>query len=330
MTPPEKVEETTAETPDPPDEVVTATTKTEPPGVLIYDLGDGLELRRVPAAGTLRDQPINAQIMGDTDFKALTRNIARAGHLESVPFCAWTDDVLQIVSGHHRVKAAAAGGLDSIIVLVNTTGLTRSEIVAKQIAHNQIVGSPDETIVAQLLTELITVDDLLETGLPQDQLPTLVDPGGLPAFEGLDPDIHWRTMTLTMLSDQFDDVDAWVSEHTGQDPDTVAVLAPVEQFDRFQAALGKWAERRRVRSAGIAVGLLTETAADENLADEILNSLLDQADRPTWAKEDVPWAALFGCHRIAHEQATALNEWLQNQADDDQTPLETLLGLAAR
>ena len=247
-----------------------------------------------------------------------------------MPFTAWTDDTLQIVSGHHRVKAAAAAGLDSIVVLVDTNGLTRSEIVAKQIAHNQIVGSPDDTIVAQLLTELTTVDDLLETGLPQDQLPSLVDPGGLPAFEGLDPDIHWRTMTLTMLSDQFDDVDAWIEEHTGQDPDTVAVLAPDELFTRFQSTLGKWAERRRVRSAGIAVGMLVETAADENLADETLTGLLDQADRPTWAKEDVPWAALFGCHRVSFEQATAITEWLSSRADDDQTPLEALLGLAAR
>src|SRR6266699_1322539 len=44
------------------------------------------------------------------------------------------------ISGHHRTRAATAAGLSELFVLVDVTGLSRSQIAAKQLAHNAIEG----------------------------------------------------------------------------------------------------------------------------------------------------------------------------------------------
>ena len=135
-----------------------------PPGQHIADVQDGLELRHVPP-GDLRGQDVNAQVLTPELDEALRRNIAERGALESVPFCAMTRRGLEIVSGHHRVAAAVDAGIDSIPVLVDTTGLDRSSIAAKQIAHNAIAGVADPQVLAIIAAEISRADELMESAV---------------------------------------------------------------------------------------------------------------------------------------------------------------------
>src|SRR2546427_679740 len=107
------------------------TTVIEPERIL--ELGNGLELWKVHAS-TLREQDVNARSMPKAMFERLSQTIARDKRLESLPLCAKTESDFEIISGHHRTRAATAAGLSELFVLVDVTGLSRSQIAAKQLA----------------------------------------------------------------------------------------------------------------------------------------------------------------------------------------------------
>ena len=52
-------------------------------------------------------------------------------------------------------------GIQRIPVIVDTKPMTRSTITAKQIAANELTGHADENLLAQLVTQMDNVDDLL-------------------------------------------------------------------------------------------------------------------------------------------------------------------------
>lgn len=68
------------------------------------ELGNGLEIWKVNIED-LKEQDVNARYMKAEMFERLTENIKGDGRLESLPFCALTDKGIEIVSGHHRIRA---------------------------------------------------------------------------------------------------------------------------------------------------------------------------------------------------------------------------------
>ena len=84
----------------------------------------------------------------------------------------------RICSGHHRARAARAAGLTEIPCLVDTAPMTHSEFTAQQIAHNELHGTPDTNVLAQLVRMIEDVDDLLATGLSEQELSKLGDGQG--------------------------------------------------------------------------------------------------------------------------------------------------------
>ena len=108
--------------------------------IKIAELDGGLEIWKL-VISNLKEQDINAQVMDDRRMKILTANIKNRGALESLPYVLKQGDTFTIISGHHRVRAANAAGLKYIYALVETTELTKSQVVSKQIAHNELVGT---------------------------------------------------------------------------------------------------------------------------------------------------------------------------------------------
>ena len=291
------------------------------PGRLLADLGNDMQIRECALVRDLHAQPYNPQVMSREHFNTLVANIGRRGLLESMPYVVLVEDRLDIVSGHHRLKAALTAGLEAVPVLVDTSGLTRSEVVAKQIAHNEIHGNPDKHTVAQLLQEIESVEDLLMTGLDSENLPQIED-RGLTPIGSLDPIPEWQTMILTMLPDHFEKFTEWLeaSEHDRQ-ADSVAAVAPEEVFDAFKEALFKFSAHRQVLAAGTVVGLLAETALDEATAAEALRWDGEADERPAYLRPDVPWAAVFHSHRLPADAAERILLALDHPAN----PLEALL-----
>ncbi|MGA2077940.1 MAG: ParB N-terminal domain-containing protein, partial [Terriglobia bacterium] len=160
----------------------------------ILELGNGLELWKVhPSA--LREQDINARAMSKPMFERLARTIARDKRLESLPLCAKTDRGLEIISGHHRVRAATAAGLQEMFILADTTGLSRSQIAAKQLAHNAIEGEDNEQLLAEIYRQIEDAESKLEAFIDAKldiELPEV-------RIENLDVQLDFKSVLLLFL-----------------------------------------------------------------------------------------------------------------------------------
>lgn len=242
----------------------------------VLELAPDLEVRFVTIAD-LREQDINAQEMQPREFERLTENVRERGALESLPYCAQIGGAgpVEVVSGHHRVRAARAAGLTKIPVLVDTRTMTRSQIRAKQIAHNALVGKSNEEVLRQMLAQITSVDDLLATGLPDESLPLPAEDAN-PVLNTPHAAFEWRTAALTFLPHQFEQFKEVVEALDGSQ-DFVGV-APVELFDDFARYLAQFARFREIKSVGTTIAVLTRIARDQ------LEMSKDDASEEEWVK----------------------------------------------
>lgn len=134
----------------------------------VADMGSGLVIAKVKLTD-FREQDINARIMKTEMQKQLTDNIKKRGQLESLPFCALIDGKIEIISGHHRIRSAKDSGvLTELFVILDTTGLRRSQVAAKQLAHNAISGFDDQSTLKEIAKMIDDVDDMLESYIGKD------------------------------------------------------------------------------------------------------------------------------------------------------------------
>jgi len=227
----------------------------------VAQIGPELELRFVRCID-LQEQDINAQVMHPKEFEQLVSNIKDRGALESLPYCAQPggEGKVEIVSGHHRMRAARQAGMDTIPVLVDTSALTRSEVVSKQIAHNALVGQSDEKILRQMISEIDNPDDLLRTGLDADMmpLPQMKDDTDLATPQAA---FEWRTVAFTFLPHQLDNFKELLDQIDGRQ-DLIGA-APLELFPEFAREVAKFSRVKEVRAVGTAIYMLTKLAAKE-------------------------------------------------------------------
>ena len=137
--------------------------------------GDGMQLMAVDPSSLmlLKD---NARFFKRETFRQLRDNIAADKRLSSVPLCYRHDDgKLEVLSGNHRVKASIEAGLQRIIVLVITEELEKSKRIAIQLSHNALAGEDDQSILANLWTQIESVADKLYSGLDSEIVKELGD-----------------------------------------------------------------------------------------------------------------------------------------------------------
>lgn len=224
----------------------------------VASLDGGLEVWKLDIA-SLKEQDINAQVMDKRRMKILTSNIKNRGALESLPYVYKDGERFEIVSGHHRVRAANAAGMAQVYALVETNHLTRSQITSKQIAHNELVGEADQEILGQLVRQMQEVDDMIASGLSEEFLNSIQGESVVINIPHLDFD--WRKIELTFLPKQMHDFQTLCKTI-----DTKAELVGVadrEQFDEFSNAMIKYGRTKNVTSVGTVVSLLTEIALRE-------------------------------------------------------------------
>ncbi|MFF4726348.1 ParB N-terminal domain-containing protein [Streptomyces mirabilis] len=233
---------------------------TENPPQDVMQIGEDLFIKWVDVS-TLREQDINAQVMQPRHFERLTGNIRKRGMVESLPYTHQPGGTgpVEVISGHHRSRAARAAGLQRIPVIVDTRTMRRSEVIAKQIAHNELHGDPDKDVLAQLVSMIDNVDDLIATGLDEDQLPTVEpDDTKLAIPHG---EFDWRAATLMFLPHQMEDFKEAVTA-IANGTDLVGV-APVEMFEQFASAVYAFGRCKEVRNFTTMIALLTDIARRE-------------------------------------------------------------------
>lgn len=223
-------------------------------------IGDDIVIKVVQISA-LKEQDVNAQVMEDRHFERLTENIRIRGQVESLPYChqPGEEGPISIISGHHRVRAARMAGLTEIPCIVDYRDMNRSEIVAKQIAHNELHGDPDEKVMSQLIAMIDSVDDLLMTGLDEDHLPVPEDDDtklNLPHAE-----FDWRIVNFTFLPDSLATIEEAL-ETIDKKSELIGV-APREDFQGFSENIIQYARLNGIKSLGTAVDVLLKLAITE-------------------------------------------------------------------
>jgi hypothetical protein len=223
----------------------------------LADVGDGLIIARV-AIADLKEQDVNAQSMEAREFERLVENIRKRGAPESLPYCAWPgrEGPVEIISGHHRTRATRAAGFKQIVCLIDTRAMTRSEKIAKQLAHNALVGASQASIIGELLKMIDNPDDMLATGLPPELLPSAAHDAIVLFTPRID--FGWKTVTFTFLPHQLANLESLMVHLDGRQ-DLVG-LAREEQWEKFLTYAAKFARVRDIRSAGMTIAALTEIA----------------------------------------------------------------------
>lgn len=227
----------------------------------VMDLGSGLDLWKVHI-DELREQDKNAQSMDPETFECLAANIERDRRLEQLPFCAARVVAgkarIEIVSGHHRVRAARKANLLEVYVLVDVTNLARSKVISKQLAHNAIVGKSDEQILAELFSEMEDLEDMLASHIDPFAL-GVFEPMEAPRVEPVALEIHAKTVVLAFLPSQLEDFDEackWIPP-----ADEVRVL-PAELYDKFEATMKRLGRQCNIKAIGGVVSRMCDLATE--------------------------------------------------------------------
>jgi hypothetical protein len=232
-----------------------------PSGVeTLADLGNGLIIARCDI-NLIREQDKNAHLMKPEMFRQLAENIRKRGGLESLPFCALTNDfkTIEVVSGHHRLRASKEAGLKEFIFILDITGLTRSQIAAKQLAHNAINGFDDPSMLKEIAKMITDVDDMIESFIGKDVL-------GEPLAELeklLSPmvDFDWKQIQFVFLPHQLSNLDLLV-EKTKGNFDYVGA-AYIAQYEQLMDVLPKYQNFKNVKNLGAALDAMIQAAVNE-------------------------------------------------------------------
>lgn len=209
-------------------------------------------------------QAVNARYMTPEIMQQLTENIKNDGHLESTPLVYKDEDLegkYRIISGHHRIDAAKAAGLEKILVMV-TEPESIDDIVMKQLAHNALIGIDDKTLLQELFNSITEVSKKIATGL--------ADEIGSISYTSLNFRLGtFKEFTILFLPEDLDEYDKTmermeeVSYETSVKPSTSVRLSSLDYYNDFKKAIIKIKKVENIKSNGVALMRLVELAKNE-------------------------------------------------------------------
>jgi len=222
----------------------------------LLDLGQGLELWRIDI-DTLLEQDENARVMSRAMFKRLEDTIGRDKRLGALPFCAATDKGIEIVSGHHRIRAAREAGLSEVHAIVDVTGLSKDQIRAKQLAHNSISGEDDEQVLARIYSKIADVEARLESFIDPKVVEKAIQKAKAIA---MDLNLSYRMVVITFMPieyDRFVEAADKVQRHISKDVLDVW-LASIGGIEKFREAAKRAGLVYEVRAMGTVLDTMAE------------------------------------------------------------------------
>lgn len=269
----------------------------------IADMGFGLIIARVPAE-CIREQDINARIMKNEMQRQLTDNIKKRGQLESLPFCALTEEGtrIEIISGHHRIRSGKDAGMKEFFVILDVSGLNRSKIVAKQMAHNAISGFDDQSTLKELAKMLEDVDDMIESYAGKE---ILAEPEAeLEKYLSPTVEFDWKNITFTFLPHQIADMQKLIDALDGTKPDVLGV-ADIEQHKPFMETLTRYQQFANVKNTGAAIHAMIKCT------EEMLDGIGFTED-----SEWVQLTSIFGSSAVPVEAAEMIQEAVKKMVEE--------------
>ncbi|MBN1663495.1 MAG: ParB N-terminal domain-containing protein [Deltaproteobacteria bacterium] len=144
----------------------------------------------------------NARYMTKEQFSSLTANIKKDKALSSVPL-VWRQENgrLLVLSGNHRIKAAAEAGVEEFLVLVDDRTLSRQERLSVQLSHNALQGQDDEQILKELWAEIDELECKIYSGFTTEMIEKLKSS----VFSTIKEEpIHYEEVSLLFLPEDLD------------------------------------------------------------------------------------------------------------------------------
>lgn len=265
---------------------------------LIFGANSKLRLKYVNYSD-LKEQDINANVMPPGMFNQLKANVSKHQALESVPLVATREGspkLMEVVSGHHRTRAARQAGIEGGVILLYE-GLNNSELRAKQLSHNSISGTSDPAIVKDIFAQIEGLDTKLEAYIDPEafkNLPTSI------TFEevDIDPLADAKTVTVVFLPTQSTDFQTALDLLSSQ-PDVV-YLEERPAFESFRQAVHKIRDELEILSyptvfttmARLAMERLAQLKQEHERSVELAVSAGEQPPKLTVSAELDPDVAL--------------------------------------
>lgn len=222
------------------------------------------------AVDDLREQTVNPRSMTQGMMNQLSENVQAVGGLESTPLCVRVDKHLEIISGHHRLRAARTAGVKHILVLLYEE-LSPSRIKSKQLAHNTIAGQDDPQLVKRLWDEITDI---------QARFEAFVDPR---IFEDIPDPVRFTQIDLDLVGASKMVLIAFLPIQEMDFAGAIESILPKGEIDKAYLAdaaiYEAWKETlQRVRDEVDIVSMPTAIAEMARLAIEALDARAAAAD----------------------------------------------------
>ena len=269
----------------------------------VFDLGNGLELWAFHV-DDLMEQDVNARTMKKEAFDRLAATIKKDQRIESLPLCALTEKGLEIVSGHHRVRAMRTAGVTEGYCLVDVTGLPRYAIAAKQLAHNSIQGYDDPQLLARIFESIGDVDARLEAFIDPKMIEVHI-----PRIKVDDVDLGMRFETVIIMFIPWErgyvkEALAAIEQELVGTQAHEAWLVDIEFFDNFKKLGRQITKEYDIHSMSTALYKMAELARQQ------------MGVQPEWDEEDrVPIRDLAGSFYVPRDAATVMEEAIARMVD---------------
>jgi len=144
-----------------------------------------------------------------------------------------------------------------MFVLVDVTGLTRSQIAAKQLAHNAIEGQDNDQLLAEIYQQIEDAESKLEAFIDEKldvEIPKV-------KIEGLDIELDFKTVLLIFLPRVKERLDRALEylRSSGQRLDGIYIAADSD-YAPLEKAVRKIHEEYDIRIVADAIGKMADLA----------------------------------------------------------------------
>ena len=192
--------------------------------------------------------------------------------------------------------------LTELFVILDTTGLRRSQVAAKQLAHNAISGFDDQSTLKEIAKMIDDVDDMLESYIGKDIIGEPM--ADLEKLRSPKVEFDWKNVTFTFLPHQLRDLDQLVKVLGSLSPDMLGV-ADIDQHEEFIETITKYQQFANVKNTGAAIHAMIK--ATESLFDDLH---FDES------QEWVQLPNLFGSPAIPKEAADTITQALDKMVKE--------------
>jgi len=219
----------------------------------MLDLQNGLAIWKVHV-DLLREQDKNARVMSPHKFERLVANIKQDGKLESLPLVMKKADrdEFEIISGHHRVRAARDAGVNELFVLAYEKELSRDLVKSKQLAHNSLIGVDDEQVLREIYAEIQDLDARIAIGLKhlEDELDI-----GVINVDEVTVNLDYEILNIVFLPREkrkFEDVLLMIEKKAN------VIVENLESFEPFKDALREVGFNENIRNISCILGKMAD------------------------------------------------------------------------